>query len=268
MGPIAQGHESQTAGFGDELVELRTYKPSTWNGEGVLLHFHGLGSHPSGELGSLTHLAESSGHMLVAPYFDLNRFPQWRYQAVGIVDQGSTRPREKWTGNLIVQLLRELEALEGPGMAVRLIGHSAGGQFVERFAGFHLVGAACLIAANPASVLMPSRDYRYPYGFGGLPDCIAGNDAIAAYLRQPLVLYVGALDDQSQGTPDTRPEAMRQGATRLQRAQLAFETGRTTAEASGWGFNWRFVSRPGVGHSLSGMFGDLFGYDVVFKEIA
>lgn len=76
MRPIAQGHESQTAGLGDELVELRTYKPSTWNSEGVLLHFHGLGSHPSGELGSLTHLAKSSGHMLVAPYFDLNRFPQ------------------------------------------------------------------------------------------------------------------------------------------------------------------------------------------------
>jgi pimeloyl-ACP methyl ester carboxylesterase len=246
---------------------VRTYKPSTWKAEGILLHFHGLGRHPSDELGSLAHLAESSGHMLVAPWFDPNRFPFWRYQAVGIVDEESPRPREEWTGTLIVQLLRELEVLEGPGMAVRLIGHSAGGQFVERFAGFHSVGAACLIAANPASVLMPSRDYRYPYGFGDLPDGIAGDDAIAAYLRQPLVLYVGALDDQNQGTPDTRPEAMRQGGTRPQRAQFAFETGRATAEARGWDFNWRLVSRPGVGHSLSGMFGDSFGYDVVFKEM-
>ena len=268
MKPIAPGHDSQIAGLGDELIELRTYKPSTWSGAGVLLHFHGLGRHPSDELRSLTHLAESSGHMLIAPHFDPNRFPGWRYQGVGIMEQGSPRPRETWTSSLIIELLRELKALEGPGIAVRLIGHSAGGQFVERFAGFHTVGAAGLIAANPASVLMPSRDYRYPYGFGGLPDGIAGDDAIAAYLRQPLVLYVGALDDQSQGTPDNRPEAMRQGATRPQRAQFAFETGRIIAAARGWDFKWRFVSRPGVGHSLLQMFGDSFAYGVVFAKIA
>src|SRR5262245_41418173 len=104
-----------------------------------------------------------SGHTLVAPCFDPNRYPPWRYQGSGIMDQESPRPRDKWTGNLIVQLLRELAALENPGMAVRLVGHSAGDQFVERFAGFHSVGAARLIAANPASVLMPGRDDGYPY---------------------------------------------------------------------------------------------------------
>jgi pimeloyl-ACP methyl ester carboxylesterase len=266
--PIAQGHDRQTADLGGVQVEVQTYKPSSWSGDGVLLHFHGLGSHPADELGCLTDLAERSGHMLVAPYFDRDRFPFWRYQAVGIAQQGSPRPRETWTGNLVVELLRQLEALEGPRMAVRLIGHSAGGQFVDRFAGFHAVPAARLIAANPASVLMPSRDYAYPYGFGRLPDSIAGDDTIAAYLRQPLVLYVGELDDQSQGTPDTNPEAMRQGETRPQRARLAFETGQALAQARGWVFNWRFVSRPGVGHNLLRMFAGSFAYDLVFKEIA
>ena len=71
--------------------------------------------------------------MLVAPYFDASRFPSWRYQLVGIMQPGETawasslRPRETWTGNLIVELVQQLKALEGPGMAVRLIGHSAGG---------------------------------------------------------------------------------------------------------------------------------------------
>jgi len=266
--PIAQGRGSQTADLGNVRIELRTYKPSSWTGKGVLLHFHGLVSHPSNEIGSLIHLAERSGHMLVAPYFGRDRFPFWRYQALGIMDQGSPRPRETWTGNLVVELLRQLEVLEGQGMSVRLIGHSAGGQFVDRFAGFHSVSAARLIAANPAAMLMPSRDYSYPYGFGRLPESIAGDDAIAAYLRQPLVLYVGEVDVQSQGTPDTNPEAMRQGDTRPQRARLAFETGRAVAKARGWDFNWRFVSRPGVGHSLLQMFAGSFAYDLVFKEIA
>jgi hypothetical protein len=206
--PIARGHSSQTANLSNIQIELRTYKPSSWTGAGVVLHFHGLGRHPN-EIGDLTDLARRSGHMLVAPYFDQYRFPFWRYQAVGIVDKDSPRPRETWTGNLIVELVQQLKALEGPGMAVRLIGHSAGGQFVDRFAGFHTVAAVRLIAANPASVLMPSRDL-YPYGFGGLPDSIAGDDTIAAYLRQPLVLYVGEFDTPSQGTPDNRPEAARQ----------------------------------------------------------
>ena len=264
---IAPGRDNQTADLGNTQIELRTYKPSNWGGKGILLHFHGLGSHPSGELGSLIHLSDRSGFMLVAPYFDLNRFPFWRYQAVGIAEPGSLRPRESWTGNLILDLLRQLTALEGPGMAVRLIGHSAGGQFVDRFAGFHSAGAARLVAANPASMLMPSRDYSYPYGFGRLPESIASDDAIATYLRQPLVLYVGEVDDQSQGTPDTSPEAMRQGDTRPQRARLAFEAGRALAKVRGWEFNWRFVSRPGVGHNLRQMFDGAFAYDVVFNEI-
>jgi hypothetical protein len=99
-----------------------------------------------------------------------------------------------------------------------------------------------------------------------LPESISGDDAIAAYLRQPLVLYVGELDDQSQGTPDTSPGAMRQGDTRPQRARLAFETGRALAKARGWEFNWHFRSRPGVGHSRLQMFAGAFGHDVVFNE--
>src|SRR5262249_47774314 len=151
----APGRDSQTADLGNVRIELRTYKPANWAGKGVLLHFHGLDSHPSGEIGALTHLADRSGHLLVAPYFDKERFPWARYQLVGIVRDGAVQPREGWTGNLIVELLRQLAALEGPGMQVRLIGHSAGGQFVDRFAGFHSVGAARLVAANPASVLVP-----------------------------------------------------------------------------------------------------------------
>jgi hypothetical protein len=263
--PIAGGHSSQTANLGDIQIELRTFKPSNWTGAGVVLHFHGWPSHAN-EIGDLTHLARRSGHMLVAPYFDPSRFPNWRYQQVGITEKGSPRPRETWTGNLIVELVQQLKALEGPGLAVRLIGHSAGGQFVERFAGFHTVAAVRLIAANPASALVPSRDFSYPFGFGGLPDGVAGDDTIAAYLRQPLVLFVGEFDTPSQGTPDNRPEAARQGVTRQQRAWLAFETGRAVAKARGWDFNWRFVSRP-AGHNLFQMFAGSFGYDLLFNEV-
>src|SRR5262249_12410959 len=115
--------------------------------------------------------------------------------------------------------------------------------------------------------LVPSRDYAYPYGFGRLPDSIGGDGAIEAYLRQPLTLYVGEGDTQSQGTPDTNPEAMRQGETRPQRARLAVAIGHTVAKARGWDFNWRFIFRPGIGHNLLQMFAGSFAYDIVFNDI-
>jgi hypothetical protein len=42
--------------------------------------------------------------------------------------------------------------------------------------------------------------------------------------------------------------------------------GRAVATARGWEFNWRFVSRPGVGHNRLQMFAGSFAYNVVFKE--
>ena len=94
---VAQGHESQAATFGDELVELRTYKPSTWKGEGVLLHFHGLGRHPSDEIASLTHLAEGSGHMVVA-LLRPDPLPELALPSRGDHEPGITAPSRKMDG--------------------------------------------------------------------------------------------------------------------------------------------------------------------------
>ena len=68
-------------------------------------------------------------------------------------------------------------------MADRLSGHSAGGQLVERFAGFDTVAAVRLIAASPSAALVPNRDCSYRHGFGGLPDRIANDDTIVGRPR-------------------------------------------------------------------------------------
>jgi hypothetical protein len=261
---IVPGMGSQTVELAGLPIELATYRPPDWAGAGVLLHFHDLGSHPARELGALTHLADRGGRLIVAPYFDQERFPGWRYQDAGIMGGRIQQPARDWTGVLIASLIEKVRMSEGSTLEVRMMGHSAGGQFVERVAAFHDLPAVRLVAANPASALVPSRDLPFPNGFGGLSEDVGGDEAIRAYLRRPLVLFAGELDSQDQGTPGNSPDAQRQGATRLLRVRLAFETGQTLAKERGWAFNWRYATRPGVGHSLSRMFAGDLGEDIVF----
>jgi pimeloyl-ACP methyl ester carboxylesterase len=255
---------SRTLALAGVPIEVTTYRPAGWAGAGILLHFHGLGSHPAGELGAITHLADRSGRLIVAPYFDRERFPFWRYQCVGILKDRIQQPEAERTGVLIASLIETVRKSEGAALEVRLMGHSAGGQFVERVAAFHDLSAVRFVAANPAAALVPSRDLPFPYGFGGLSEDLSGDEAIRKYLSRPLVLFVGELDSQDQGVPDNSADAQRQGATRLERARFAFEAGKSLAHERGWAFNWRYATRPGIGHNLRGMFAGDFGYDIVF----
>ena len=51
------------------------------------------------------------------------------------------------------------------------------------------------------------------------------------------------------------PEAMRQGATRLDRGKYYFEAAKREAEKLSAPFNWRLVLVPGVGHDNAKMAG-------------
>jgi hypothetical protein len=50
------------------------------------------------------------------------------------------------------------------------------------------------------------------------------------------------------------PEAVAQGATRLERGRNAFAKAKAAAEQQGWQFGWQLVEVPGVGHNAAMMF--------------
>lgn len=272
---IPPGDGAQTPLLQGDRITLYTHRPATWDGKRVILLFHGLDGRPLHEVNLLQASAARNGAMLVAPHFERIHFPEWRYQFVGVqsgrradhAHWGSTQPRSTWTGNFVVELMDALRRAEGADLEFRLVGHSAGGQFVNRFAAFHDAGAVRLVAANPASMLFPSRDLYFPYGFGRLPEEIGGDAAIRAYLRQHLVIYVGERDSQAQGSPDINPEAMKQGHARPVRAKRAFDLGKSVAATRGWEFNWRFIERPGVGHGVGAMLGDEYADTVMFGAL-
>jgi pimeloyl-ACP methyl ester carboxylesterase len=246
-------------GAADQMMSLKsvqmrvfTYRPRCSH-PSLLIVLHGMGRNASGYRDAAIPLGEGLCMIVAAPEFDKQRFANWRYQHGGIVHAGRIQPSENWTGDFVVELARQLSQAEGRPMSYSLIGHSGGGQFLSRLAAFVPTSAQRIVLANPGTLVFPSLKVNAPYGMGGVyPDRVA-DQTLQRYLAQPITIYIGQ-DDVLDDNLDTRPEAMRQGATRYARGINAFREGQSLARSSGWTFNWRLVQVSGVGHSARKMF--------------
>lgn len=209
----------------------------------TLFVFHGTDRNAQ-EYGDHTiPLAARLASDLVAPLFDKDRFPNWRYHRGGIQDaRGNLQMRTEWTYTILEKLLAQT-----PGDNL-LIGHSAGGQFLNRMCAFAGTSASRVIVANPGSVIFPRSDWNFPFGMGGLSTALGSEEAIRSYLAQPMTFLLGTADNKPDENFDTSKEAMRQGGGRLQRSTNCFEFGKALASQKGWQFNWRLVQVPNVGH--------------------
>lgn len=259
---IPTGSSQRSVRIGDETIELHTYKPPRYAGGPVLLVLHGLGTNAPGYRDYAIPLADARGFLVVAPLFDRKRFPVWRYQTGGIVHNQraegafTVEPEVHWTGRLFLAIIDAVRAAEGRSdLAYSLIGHSAGGQTLSRFAAFVPHQARHIIIANPSTWLWPSRAERFPFGFGGLPPALSDDAALRRYLAQPVTMLLGSADIKRGGDLNVTPGAERQGANRLERGKNTFRTAQQLAQDRGWTFNWRLIEVPDVGHSARRMFG-------------
>jgi pimeloyl-ACP methyl ester carboxylesterase len=176
-----------------------------------------------------------------------------------------------------------------PNLAmVVLAGHSAGGQFIQRYAavghgqgplerlGIHIR----YVVANPGTYLYFSPDRPFPtapgqcnganrwrFGLDGtLPSYVtAPVDAAAlerAYRARDIVYLLGTADtDPNQRQLDKSCAAEAQGATRLARglAYFAYLKARSTGP-----LNQRLLEVPGVAHHSSAMYGSACGLAALF----
>lgn len=226
---FASGKSMRSLDIHGESIEVHAYRPAGYTDGSVLLVLHGLGANAPGYRDYAVPLADAHGYLVISPLFDRKRFPVWRYQTGGIVrDQradGEFRiePEAQWTGRLFLTIIDTVRVAEGrPDLAYALIGHSAGGQTLSRFAAFVPHQAQRIVIANPSTWQWPSRDERFPYGFGGLPAALAGDAALQRYLAQPITVLLGTADLRRDNNLNIRPPAERQGATRYERGHNAF----------------------------------------------
>lgn len=252
--PFPIGKCRETVALGVKALEVFTYRPANFAKGPLLIVMHGVNRNADDYRDSAVPLADASGLLVVAPRFDNDRFPSEAYQRGNVLKDGVPQPREQWTYDYVARLIAEVRRRESrPDMPCYLIGHSAGGQFLTRYAAFLPGDAIRIVAANPGTHLFPTRDLPFPYGFGGLPESLANDDAIRRYLAAPLTLLLGTADTGTDNL-DMKPDAMKQGATRLERGRRCFQLAEKVARDRGWALAWRLVEVEGVGHSSEKMF--------------
>lgn len=264
--PFPVGKSLVEADFGGTVLQLYAYKPADYSGEGFILLLHGASRAAESYRDNAVGMADASKRIVVVPLFDLERFPEWRYQFGGVfrADSSFAAPEER-TYAFIPKLVAYIRDREGNAQLPYLLaGFSAGGQFVSRMAAFIDTDTERLIAMASGSTMFPTRDMEFGLGFGGLPDELSNDERIRRYLALPLTIYIGTGDTELSQLP--QGDAYAQGVHRYSRNIRWFNVAMDLAYEKKWEFNWRLVIADGPGHSPRDMFnhsqiGDaLFGH--------
>jgi hypothetical protein len=109
-----------------------------------------------------------------------------------------------------------------------------------------------IVVANAGTYVLASLTVDAPYGLGKVYAGAEGEAKLRRYLEQPLTIYLGE-DDTKEADRNDDPDALAQGASRLERGLNTFNGAKALAQARGWPFKWRLVELPGVGHSARKM---------------
>src|SRR5262249_26275091 len=151
---------------------------------------------------------------------------------------------------------RVFAALRARGVTSRAsycqFGHSSGAQFVHRSISLGFRDAVALaVTANAGTYAMPDLRVAFPYGLGG-----TGLDEVALrdLLGFPLAIFAGTADTDVTSPHFPKDEsAMRQGATRFDRAHAYFDAACRSSEALDVRCAWSITDVPGVGHDAGKM---------------
>ena len=252
--PFPVGQAVIEADFDGTVLQLYSYKPATYAGEGFILLLHGASRAAESYRDNAMRMADTSKRLVIVPLFDQERFPNRRYQEGGVFrEDGSLADPDERTYAFIPKLVSYIRGREGDAQLPYLLaGFSAGSQFVSRMAAFIDLDAERLITMAGGSVMFPTRDMEFGLGFGGLPDELSNDERIERYLALPMTIYIGTADTATAQLP--MGEAYAQGVHRYSRNIRWFNVAMDLAYERKWPFNWRLVIADGPGHSPRDMF--------------
>jgi len=237
-----------------------------------------------------------SSTMVVAPLFvadvDLPRGDQLYWTVDSWKEGGDSEAAGRsWTTSSFRVMDSLLAALRSdyPMARIVLAGHSAGGQFVQRYAasnGVHVADG--YVPMNPGSYLYldarrwfkgtlraPSskaikacpRYNTYKYGLRDRPTSIfSSTDAtvVSTFLAAPVTYLLGEADTTRDSSLDTGCSADLEGSNRFQRGTRFFAALDVIA---GSGLGHRLVTVPGVAHEGSVMINSTQAAPLLFGQL-
>lgn len=198
--------------------------------------------------------ADEYGFVVLVPQMEDRFFPERIYQQGGIVrEDGSFSDPEERVYPLIDQLFCFFKEHSGSrAKGYNLYGHSAGGQFVHRFALFHdSPYVQRMVAANAGWYTFPDETVDFPYGIAE----IGARDGIdpARFYGKELTILLGEADTLRSSSLRKTPEADAQGMNRLERGRKFFTWCQEDASRRGADFRFQLRTVSGSGHSDSAM---------------
>jgi len=198
--------------------------------------------------------AEEESLLVLVPEFTDRIFPGSNsYNLAGMVSSnGSFQTRSDWAFPLIDNLFLAVKKDQGlESELFYLYGHSAGAQFVHRYAMFaNSPRLGLAIAANAGWYTFPTTGVAFPYG---VKDLATHFDAKKAFSTNLIILLGSDDTDPDHKHLRKTEEALRQGKTRYTRGKNFYESAKRAAEEGEFKLIWKQHIVPGVGHSNSGM---------------
>jgi poly(3-hydroxybutyrate) depolymerase len=222
----------------------------------ILIVMHGQGRDADRYVAQWSGPAASCGFITIVPEFSRSQFPTSREYNFGNItarDGNGLRPRNEWTFSAIEPLFDHVLArIGGRQTGYTIYGHSAGSQFVHRFALTQRdTRAARFLAANAGWYSLPTFAQDYPFGLKGTD--LTEADAERA-LGLDMVLLLGDRDiDPNEDSLNRSEGAMQQGEHRFARGHNFHAFGKALAQERGWRFGWSVREVPGVAHDNGGI---------------
>ena len=241
-------------GDASKPIRVYTYRPRACDTTcPMVIVLHGMSRNASDYRDYWELLADHYKVLVVAPQFDKEQWKGTEGYNLGEIGNGE---RSKTVFAEIEHLFDEMR--DGQSTYV-LFGHSAGGQVAHRMALLFPENRASVIAAaNSGWYTMP--DYRqekvtnpFPFSLVNVPGG-GGAELLRKALARKLVVLVGENDNDPDAENMSKSDgAMKEGATRLDRAEAFFKTATTAANDLGVKLAWDLVEVPGVAHNGSSM---------------
>jgi pimeloyl-ACP methyl ester carboxylesterase len=214
----------------------------------IVIAMHGLKRNPASYREAWIDAVKKDGFRVYHPEFDEARFPKAISYNLGNI--GRNGPS---SFNAIEPLFDAIKTKNPSNhQTYSLFGHSAGAQFVNRFAllkpeartHFH-------VCANAGWYTVPDFETSWPYGLGNMAQ--AGIDLKSSFAKKTVIALGTKDNDPNHESLNKDPQSMTQGPHRYSRGLYFFDQSKTIAKAAGFDFSWEQLNVPGIDHDNTGM---------------